>query len=142
MANWGNFYYATDSVDGLTVQSGADISVRSNFALDGKLDGTKDTKFRTVSDNWPVFGFASDLGNVGSSPVESLFTLGLMQKNAVQFLGANGINPLPSLWGDYFGDDELEAVSSMITSTTTDLTCLRWLSSTMTSVISKLKLQT
>lgn len=110
IANWGNFYYATDAVDDLTAQSGADFAVRSAFAQNGKLDGSKDTNFRAVQDNWPVFGFASDFGDVGSSPVSSLFTLGLMQQNAVQFLGADGVVSLPSLWGDYFGGDDLEAV--------------------------------
>ncbi|KAJ4311479.1 hypothetical protein N0V94_007920 [Neodidymelliopsis sp. IMI 364377] len=61
-AEWGNFYYATDSRDGLTHQSGPDIDVRSMFVCNGALDDSDDTNHRAINDNWPVFGYAIDLG--------------------------------------------------------------------------------
>jgi hypothetical protein len=34
-----------------------------------------------------------------------LFTIGLCQDDAIQFLGAGGLRTVPSLWKDYFEDD-------------------------------------
>jgi hypothetical protein len=110
MAEWGNVYWATDNINGLTMQSGPDTNVRSAFVQNGKLDSSKDTGFRAISDNWPVFGFANDFGTVGSNSQSQLFTIGLLQQNAIQFLGADGLASLPSLWVDYF-DNEIDAVS-------------------------------
>ncbi|KAL0261420.1 hypothetical protein SLS55_002850 [Diplodia seriata] len=104
-AEWGNWYYATDAVDGLTFQSGVDNDVRGAFATNGTLPNTKDTNFRAVNSDWPVMAFAVDLGSVSSDPVSTLFTLGLCQQDAVQFAGSDGYLPRPSLWTDYFSDD-------------------------------------
>jgi hypothetical protein len=60
-----------------------------------------------------VFGFAKDLGSVSKSSVNTLFTIGLTQDNAVQLLGddPNGnLTTYQSLWKSYFGSD-LDAVS-------------------------------
>lgn len=103
-------YYATDSADGLTTQSGADTDVRGAFASNGKLDNSKDSNFRAISDAWPVFAHAIDLGSVGSTATSTLFTIGLCQDSAIQFLGKDGITTIPSLWKSYFSDD-LAAVS-------------------------------
>lgn len=98
-------YYATDAIDGLTYQSGADGNVRSSFNKTGKLDNSKDTRFRAINDAWPVFGYAIDLGSIGSEPKSNLFTIGLCQDDAIQFLGADGLTTLHSLWKSYFNDD-------------------------------------
>ncbi|KIW02103.1 uncharacterized protein PV09_06593 [Verruconis gallopava] len=111
MAEWGNVYWATDSSNSLTIQTGSDTNVRSTFIKMGKLDGSQDSNFRAINNNWPVFGFARDFGNVGMSVQSQLFTIGLLQQNAVQFLGANGLVKLPSLWVDYFQGNELDALS-------------------------------
>lgn len=107
---WGDIYWATNSADALTYQSGADVDVRGAFGTSGRLANTADTDYRSIQERWPVFGFAVDLGSVGSSSVDTLFSIGLVQTNAVQFAGANGAAPLPSLWTSYFSDD-LAAVS-------------------------------
>ncbi|KAF2139407.1 uncharacterized protein K452DRAFT_232773 [Aplosporella prunicola CBS 121167] len=106
----GNWYWATDNVDSLTFQSGADEDVRGAFANDGKLANSKDSNFRAINDRYPVFGFAVDLGSVGSSSSSTLFSIGLAQDQALQFDGADGLAPLPSLWKSYF-DDDLAALS-------------------------------
>ncbi|KAF1957920.1 DUF1793-domain-containing protein [Byssothecium circinans] len=103
-AEWGNIYYATDA-DGLTYQSGSDLDVRGAFASNGKLADTKDSNFRAINNNWPVFGYAVDLGSVGASIRSILFSIGLAQDLAIQFLGANGQTTIPSLWKSYFNDD-------------------------------------
>ena len=98
-------YYATDARNGVTYQSGADDDVRGAFAASGKLANSNDTNFRAINDNWPVFGYGVDLGSVGTSSVSTLFSLGLCQDQAIQFLGADGLTILPSLWKSYFADD-------------------------------------
>lgn len=98
-------YYATNAANGLTHQSGADTDVRGAFISNGKLANSNDTDYRAISTDWPVFGFSVDLGSVGSSATNTLFSLGLAQTQAVQFDGKNGIVPLDSLWTSYFSDD-------------------------------------
>jgi hypothetical protein len=110
---WGNWYYVTDAVDGVTYQSGIDNDVRGAFTSNGKLTNSKDTNYRAINSNWPVFGFAIDLGSVGSSSVNTLFSLGLCQNDAIQFDGKNGVVSLPSLWTSYFSDD-FAAVGSIL----------------------------
>jgi hypothetical protein len=107
MANWGNVYWATNRVAGLTVQSGSDSEVRNAFINSGRLTGSADRNFRAIKDRWPVFGFAIDLGQVDTRPSNTLFTIGLLQKPAIQFLGTRGIEILPALWTSYFGSEEL-----------------------------------
>jgi hypothetical protein len=107
----GNYYYATDAGVGLTSDSGIDDDIRGRFMHDGKLANSKDPNFRAIQDHWPVFAFAVDLGSVSGNVVNTLFSLGMCQDQAVQFLGANGLVSLPPLWKSYFGSDE-DAVSS------------------------------
>lgn len=80
------------------------------FKNDGKLTNSKDTNFRAIQDSWPAFGYAVELGKVGSNSTSTLFSIGLCQEDAIQFLGANGLTNLPSLWRSYFAD-EVAAVS-------------------------------
>lgn len=89
----------------MTYQSGSDVNVRGNFLNNGVLPNTQDTNYRPISDNWPVFGFANALGNVGSSPVETLYTIVHAQQNAIYFDSANGDVGVPSLWTSYWNSD-------------------------------------
>jgi hypothetical protein len=57
-----------------------------------------------------VFGFSSDFGTIQRETHCTLYTIGLTQKEAIQYDGADGIVPLPSLWTSYFAS-ETEAVS-------------------------------
>ena len=75
----------------------------------GTLPNTKDTNYRAINDDYPVFGYAIDLGTV-TTPVSTLYTLGLTQEEAIQFDGKTGIVPVTSLWTSYF-PTELAAVS-------------------------------
>ncbi|KAF2806560.1 glutaminase GtaA [Mytilinidion resinicola] len=105
-SEWGNWYYATDGVDGLSWATGADTDVRGSFSQDGRLSDTKDTNWRAIDDHWPVFAFSVDLGSVGTDSANALFTIGLCQDDAIQFLGKSGVVSLPSLWSDFFDEDE------------------------------------
>ncbi|KAH8426489.1 glutaminase GtaA [Aspergillus melleus] len=104
-AEWGDWYWATDSGDGLTYQSGADTVVRGAFTRNGKLGNSKDGNYRAISNDWPVFGFARDFGSVKSGG--ALFTIGLAQKEAIQYSGSSdGTIAEPSLWTSYFDDGQ------------------------------------
>ncbi|KAF2746006.1 glutaminase GtaA [Sporormia fimetaria CBS 119925] len=104
-AEWGNLFYATDYRNGLTVQSGTDDNVRAQFILTGGLTSVLDMNFGSITDRRPVFAYALDLGYMRARPKPVLFTIGLCQDQAVQFLGKNGVRILPSLWKDYFNND-------------------------------------
>lgn len=114
MANWGNVYYATDKTSSLTAASGKDTAVRGSFVKNGKLDGSKDTNFRAVNKDYPVLAYAVEIGSVTGEPKSTLFTIGLLQQQAVQFLGASGLQALPALWTSYFPSEE-SAVSVLQT---------------------------
>jgi len=108
-ADWGYWYWATKNSEKLTYQSGADVDVRGAFQSNGKLANTKDTNFRPINQDYPVFGFSVDLGIVTGS-VNTLYTIGLTQEQAIQFDGATGVVALASLWTSYFSS-ETEVVS-------------------------------
>ncbi|KAI4665545.1 uncharacterized protein J4E78_003007 [Alternaria triticimaculans] len=104
-AEWGNWYYSTEAVEGLTYKSGADSEVRDAFDNDGSLNNAEDSEFRPINAEWPVFGYALNMGSVGSDVKSQLYTIGLCQDDAIQFLGADGLKNVPSLWKSYFQDD-------------------------------------
>ncbi|KAF1984206.1 glutaminase GtaA [Aulographum hederae CBS 113979] len=104
-SQWGDYYWATEDSETLTFQSGGDAVVRGSFLSNGSLPDTKDTNFRPINEDYPVFGFAKDLGNVGSAGIDTLFTIGLCQDYAIQFNGSDGYQPQPSLWKSYFDSD-------------------------------------
>lgn len=103
--DYGNWYWATDSVANLTHQSGTDTDLRAAFTSKGVLANTNDTRFRAINDSYPAFAFANDLGIVGNTAVNTLFTLGLAQEQAVQFDGAKGNTSVPSLWTSYYATE-------------------------------------
>jgi hypothetical protein len=111
-ADWGSWYWATDNADNLTYQSGKDDDIRGAFQKDGKLGNTNDTKFRAIDDDFPVFGFANDLGSIESA-TKVVYTLGLVQDVAVRFDGSDDVVSVPPLWKSYFATD-LEAVSFIL----------------------------
>ncbi|KAH8670727.1 hypothetical protein BGZ61DRAFT_521665 [Ilyonectria robusta] len=110
IASWGNWYWATGNQNGITYQIGEDSVVRSQFSNTGMLNGHVDEGFRAISDKWPVFGLAHDLGSVGSTSKSALFTIGYTQEDAIQFQGqGEDIQSAQSLWKEYFAEDELVA---------------------------------
>lgn len=93
----------------MTYQSGPDVAVRDEFKSKGRLASSKDSNFRSISKDWPVFAFAIDLDTVDSSAASALFTIGLYQKEAIQYDGPNGRVAVPSMWTSHFGN-EVDAV--------------------------------
>ncbi|KAK3305377.1 uncharacterized protein B0T15DRAFT_195150 [Chaetomium strumarium] len=106
IASWGDWYLATRSDSGLTWQIGADTAVRGQFKNSRILANSKEANFRAVNDQWPVFAFSHDLGNVSQNDVERVFTLGLIQDQVINFAGLSGqLGPVPGLWRSYYQDD-------------------------------------
>ncbi|TFK55924.1 DUF1793-domain-containing protein [Heliocybe sulcata] len=100
----GSAYYSTLNTDGATYQTGQDTVVRAQFINNGQLANTEDTNFRAVSDNWPVFGLAHDLGTVGTaatSPV--LYSVGHVRDPAIQYIVSGGALQSRSVyfWSQY-----------------------------------------
>jgi Domain of unknown function (DUF5127)/Domain of unknown function (DUF4965)/Domain of unknown function (DUF1793)/Domain of unknown function (DUF4964) len=97
-AAWGTWVWATPATSGLTWQSGEDIAVRAQFVDNGNLANTNDTDYRAIEDNWPVFGFAVDLGTLGTTPATIPLSIGLVRTPAISYLGQN----LQPLWTTYY----------------------------------------
>ncbi len=99
-ADWGTSLWATKKVAGLTVQSGQDTVVRTQFATTGTLTGTNDTNQpRAINNAYPVFAFADDLGSVGTTATAPFtLLLGRERDPAINYLG----NSIRSLWTQYF----------------------------------------
>lgn len=112
MTDYGNWYWATNNAANLTHQSGSDTDLRGAFTSSGNLTNSNDTRYRAINDALPTFAFALDLGFVANTPVNTLFTVGLAQDPAVQFNGANGTEPVKSLWTSYY-TNELDAVGEI-----------------------------
>lgn len=103
-----------------TFQSGQDIVVRNQFASSGSLLNTQDSNFRAIDDDWPVFGFARDFGNISSSlshnKLESsskigptlaremthentvVFTIGHVRDPLVEYITIDGIQNRTAYW--------------------------------------------
>ncbi|KAJ7853748.1 DUF1793-domain-containing protein [Mycena leptocephala] len=78
------------STVGATYQTGSFATVRAQFITNGKLANTLDSAFRAISNNWPVFGFAHDLGTITSATTPVVFSVGLVRDPAVQYIIAGG----------------------------------------------------
>ncbi|KAF5366812.1 hypothetical protein D9758_006553 [Tetrapyrgos nigripes] len=88
---YGSAYYATSNVVGATFQTGADVTVRAQFIRNGVLPNTQDTNFRAISDNWPVFALAHNLGSVsGTATTPVVFAVGHVRDPAIQYITRNG----------------------------------------------------
>ncbi|KAG8887675.1 hypothetical protein FRB98_009184 [Tulasnella sp. 332] len=100
----GAAYYSTANSVNMTYQSGQDVVVRGNFISNGKLPSTQDGNYRAVSNAWPVFGFAHDLGTVTSTvsaPV--VYTVGRVRDPAIEYIIAGGATQARSnyFWSTY-----------------------------------------
>ncbi|KAF3403263.1 Glutaminase A [Talaromyces pinophilus] len=115
---FGNWYWATTSQGGYSYQNGQDSVVRARFINSGSLANTQDTNYRAISNSWPVFAHAFDLGSVGTSSVSRVFSIGLCQDEPIQYTTSSGVIPQTSLYLDYF-DTQLDALSFFQTDFTT-----------------------
>ncbi|THG97612.1 hypothetical protein EW026_g4419 [Hermanssonia centrifuga] len=110
----GSAFYSTPSVTGLTYQTGQDEVVRAQFINSGKLLNTKDTQFRAVSDDWPVFALSHDLGTISAATPPVVVSIGHIRDPAVQYIIANGALQNRSLyfWSQF--SSVQDAISSFL----------------------------
>ncbi|KAG5651964.1 hypothetical protein H0H81_006779 [Sphagnurus paluster] len=99
----GSAYYSTPNAFSATFQTGGDVTVRAQFINTGRLPNTKDTNFRGISNNWPVFAFAHDLGSVTGATVPVVVSVGHVRDPAIKYIVAGGGTQLRSLyfWSKY-----------------------------------------
>ena len=70
----------------------ADV-VRGLFQTSGSLNNTMDQQFRAISDRWPVFAFAHDLGTVGTTKTAPVaYTIGYVRDPLVRLSNIPGVN--------------------------------------------------
>ncbi|KAJ7368429.1 hypothetical protein DFH08DRAFT_25512 [Mycena albidolilacea] len=117
-ALYGSAFYATTSASGVTYQSGEDLVVRAQFVNNSVLLNTADTGFRPISERWPVFAFAHDLGKaVNSTPsTPVVVSVGHVRDPAISYIIAGGqLQDRSSYFWNQFSD-----ISDAITSFTAD----------------------
>ncbi|KZT72217.1 hypothetical protein DAEQUDRAFT_763324 [Daedalea quercina L-15889] len=86
----GTLYYAIAQGTSATYQTGADATVRGQFTTKGTLANTQDTNFRAISDDYPVFGLAVDLGTIQSTSSPVVWTIGFVRDPSVQYTTGAG----------------------------------------------------
>ncbi|TFK75791.1 DUF1793-domain-containing protein [Pluteus cervinus] len=86
----GSAYYAIKNHGDVTFQTGADHDVRNQFVQKGRLANTRDTNFRAINDNWPVFALSKHLGKVGKLPVPTTFAIGHIRDPIIEYIVAGG----------------------------------------------------
>ncbi|EMD40792.1 hypothetical protein CERSUDRAFT_103175 [Gelatoporia subvermispora B] len=94
----GSAFHSTLNSTGTTFQTGQDVVVRAQFIQNGVLANTQDTDFRAVSDDWPVFALAHDLGTISAASDPVIFSIGHVRDPAVEYLIANDATQNRSLF--------------------------------------------
>ncbi|PPQ99075.1 hypothetical protein CVT24_003635 [Panaeolus cyanescens] len=112
----GSAFYSLSNAAGTTFQTGADVVLRAQFINNGRLQGTQDTNFRAISNNWPVFALSRDLGSVTSATAPVVFSVGHVRDPAIRYIVANAaiqqrslffwsqFNSVPALITSFLGD--------------------------------------
>lgn len=97
----------------MTYQIGEDTVVRPEFITTGALNNTVDSQFRAISDMWPVFAFAHDLGTISatkSTPI--VYAIGHVRDPLVHLLKTPNIN---GIHGAYYHTG-YSSISNMVCS--------------------------
>ena len=99
--SWGTVVWATHNQLNLSIQSGQDTVVRSQFVSQGQLNNSMDPDMpRAINNRWPVFAFDFNLGSITTPPPDQQVTLvlGHVREPAVSYLGT----AVPPLWQSYW----------------------------------------
>ncbi|KAJ7498791.1 DUF1793-domain-containing protein [Mycena latifolia] len=87
----GSVFYSTNTASGVTYQTGEDVIVRSQFVNSSVLLNTQDTNFRAISNSWPVFAFAHDLGEITGTPsIPVVVSVGHIRDPAISYIVSGG----------------------------------------------------
>ncbi|KAJ7684052.1 hypothetical protein B0H17DRAFT_941147 [Mycena rosella] len=111
----GSVFYSTTVASGVTYQTGEDVVVRSQFVNSSVLLNTKDTNFRAISNAWPVFAFAHDLGKVTGTPSNPVVvSVGHVRDPVVSYIVAGGkLQDRSSYFWNQFSD-VTDAITSFL----------------------------
>ena len=75
----------------VTFQTGQDVAVRGQFLNHSTLLNTQDTDYRAISDDWPVFALAHDLGAISPSRVDTVvFSVGHARDPMINYTLGHG----------------------------------------------------
>ncbi|GJJ14574.1 hypothetical protein Clacol_008839 [Clathrus columnatus] len=141
-AQYGSAFYSTSNAV-TTFQSGQDIIVRNQFVSAGVLSNTQDINFRAINDDWPVFGFVRDFGNISSTPLTHgkispsskvgptlaremnnentvVFTIGHVRDPLVEYITIDGIQNRTAYWRTRF-DSVVKLIEDFLPSYSTAL---------------------
>ncbi|KAI0267461.1 hypothetical protein BC834DRAFT_953477, partial [Gloeopeniophorella convolvens] len=84
-AEWGTLYYAMKAGNAVTWKIARDITSRGAFMANGSLDNQEETDFRAIRNNFPVFAISQDLGNIQSTQVPVVWTVGYTTDPAINY---------------------------------------------------------
>ncbi|KAF9256007.1 hypothetical protein L218DRAFT_845965, partial [Marasmius fiardii PR-910] len=94
-------YVFFDAGNGITWQTGGHYSLRGWFLSQGYLNNTKDTGFRNINDNYPVFAYAHDLGSI-TTRASIVWAIGLVRDHVIQDTTGSNTISLPGYWTTKF----------------------------------------
>ncbi|QRV86933.1 glutaminase GtaA [Ceratobasidium sp. AG-Ba] len=86
---YGSAYYGTNTASGLSYATGQNSVIRAQFISSGSLGNSQDIAFRAISDRWPVFAFARDIGSTSDSSANPVgFAVGHVRDPLITYIVA------------------------------------------------------
>ena len=79
---------------GVTYQTAAVDEPRSNFTLNGVLNGQRDPTPRAINDRWPTFAISRDLGTIKDTQAPVVWAVGYITDPAINYTDLSGAPPI------------------------------------------------
>ncbi|KAI0267468.1 hypothetical protein BC834DRAFT_822339, partial [Gloeopeniophorella convolvens] len=107
-AEWGTLYYAMKAGNNVTWKMAWATASRNAFMANGSLDNQEETDFRAISPHFPVFAISQDLGNIQSTQVPVVWTVGYTTDPAINYTDTPDSTQQRPLFykSKYDGDDK------------------------------------
>ena len=109
---------------GFSYRTGFADDCRNLFAAKGALDNSQDTNFRVITQNYPVFAFAYDLGSITATSGPKVFAAGFVRDPAIKYTDLSGTSSQRSLYYNTKYSDIGSLVSVLRHGFCVSLTCL------------------
>jgi hypothetical protein len=91
----------------VTYKAAAGEASRGLFARNGTLDGQVDSNFRSINNNFEVFGISRDLGTTQATQAPVVWTVGYTTDPAVNYTDLSSASTPRSLYyKSRYSDDE------------------------------------
>ncbi|KAF8885606.1 hypothetical protein BD779DRAFT_1442269 [Infundibulicybe gibba] len=103
LAEDATVYYAMANNPNVTWQTGP-VALRGHFGSAGeRLLNTEDKDFRRISDDWPIFAFSVDFGNITEISTPVVWALGVVRDPTIRYGSGDGSTQLRSsfFWTQY-----------------------------------------